>query len=108
MTTQSFRQSSSIRYEGKGEVHVDYTTGKRIIFQSVIYIPKLKTNILSLEKLDSQVYDIHLRDDFLALHDGQGRFLTKTPKTRRNMYLLKLNIVKHCILVEKNDEEASQ
>ena len=75
-----------------------------MIFENVLYIPKLKTNILSLGKLDSQGCDIRLRDGFLTLYDGQGRMLTKTPKTRGNMYLLKLNIVEHCLLVEKNDE----
>ena len=101
-----FGDGSLVRYEGKGEVHVDYTNDERIIFKSVLYIAKLKTNILSFGKLDSQDCDICLRDSFLTLHDGQGRFLTKTPKTRRNKYLLKLNIVEHCLLVEKNDEEA--
>ena len=77
-----------------------------MIFENVLYIPKLKTDILSLGKLDSQGCDIHLRDGFLTLYDGQRRLLTKTPQTRGNMYLLKLNIVKHCLLVEKNDEKA--
>ena len=77
-----------------------------MIFENVLYIPKLKTNILSLGKLDSQGCDIRLRNGFLTLYDGQGRLLTKTSKTRGNMYLLKLNIVEHCLLVEKNDEEA--
>ena len=101
-----FSDGSSIRYEGKVEAHVECTNGERMIFENVLYIPKLKTNILSLGKLDSQGYDIRLRDGFLTLYDGQGRLLTKTPKTRGNMYLLKLNIVEHCLLVEKNDEEA--
>ena len=101
-----FGDGSSIRYEGKGEVHVECTNSERMIFENVLYIPKLKTNVLSLGKLDSQGCDIRLRDGFLTLYDGQGRLLTKTPKTRGNMYLLKLNIVEHCLLVEKNDEEA--
>ena len=85
---------------------MDCTNGEHMIFENVFYILKLKTNILSLRKLDSQGCDICLRDVFLTLHDGQGRLLTKTPKTRGNMYLLKLNIIKHCLIVEKNDEEA--
>ena len=101
-----FDDGSSIRYEGKREVHVECTNGERMIFENVLYIPKLKTNILILGKLDSQGCDIRLRDGFLTLNDDQGRLLTKTPKTRGNMFLLKLNIVKHCLLVEKNDEEA--
>ena len=100
-----FSDGSSIRYEGKGELHVDYTNVKQMLFKNILYIAKLMTNIFSLGKLDSQGCDIISRDGFITLHDGQRRLLTKTPKTR-NMYLLKLNIVEHCLLVEKNDEEA--
>ena len=75
-----FGDGSSIRYEGKGEVHVDCTNGDQMIFKNIINRPKLKTNILSLGKLDSQGCDIHLRDGFLTLYDGQGRLLTNTPK----------------------------
>ena len=39
-----FGDSSSIRYEDKGEVHVDCTNGERIIFKNVLFNPKLKTN----------------------------------------------------------------
>ena len=42
-----------------------------MIFENLLYILKLKTNILSLGKLDSQGCDIHLRDGFLTVHDGQ-------------------------------------
>ena len=101
-----FGNGSLIRYEGKGEVNVDCSNGELMIFKNVLFIPKLKTNILSLGNLDSHGCDIRLRNSFLTLHDGQERLLTKTLKTRGNMYLLKLNIVEHCLFVEKNDEEA--
>ena len=101
-----FDDGSSMRYESKCEVHVDCTNGERMIFDNIVYIPKLKTNILILRKRDSQGCDIHLRDGFLTLHDGQGRLLTKTPKTRGNTYLLKLNVVEHCLLIKQNDQEA--
>ena len=94
-----FGDGSSIRYEGKGEVNVDCTNGECMIFENVFYIPKLKTNILSLGKIDSQGCDKHLRDGFLTLHDVKGRFLTKTPKTRGNTYLLKLNIMEYSPVV---------
>ena len=69
-------------------------------------IPREKRKcILILGKLDSQGCDISLWNGFLTLSDGQGRLLTKTPKIRGNMYLLKLKIVKHCLLVINNDEE---
>ena len=96
--------NSSVRYEGKGEVHVDCTNHEKMIFDNFLYKHKLKANILSLGKLDSEDYDIHLRNGFLILHDGLGRLLTKTLKTKGNMYLLKLNTIKLYLLVEKNNE----
>ena len=80
-----FGDGSSIRYEGKGEVHVNCTNGDRMIFENIFYIPKLKTSILSLGKIDSQGCDIRLRDGFLTLYDAEERLLTKNPKTRRNI-----------------------
>ena len=60
----------SIKYEGKREVHVDYTNGEHMIFENILYIVKLQTNILSLGKLYSWGCDIRLRDSFLTLNDG--------------------------------------
>ena len=45
-----FGDGSLISYEGKGEVHVDCTNGERMIFENVLYIPKLKTEILMFGK----------------------------------------------------------
>ena len=97
---------SSIKYDSKCEVHVDCTNGEHMIFENIVYLPMLKTNILILRKRDSQGCDVHLRYGFLTLHDGQGRLLAKTPKTRGNTYLLKLNIVEHFLLIKQNDQEA--
>ena len=66
-----FGDGSSIRFEGKGEVHMDYTNGEHMIIENLLYITKLKTNILILGKLDSRGCDIHLRDGFFILHNGQ-------------------------------------
>ena len=43
-----FTDGSLIMYEVKGEVHVDCTCGERMIFENILYTPKLKTKILSL------------------------------------------------------------
>ena len=67
---------SLISYEGKGKVHVSCTNGECMIFENVLYIPKLKTNILSLRKLDSQGCDIRLKDEIITVHDEKGKFLT--------------------------------
>ena len=92
-----FGDGSSIRYEGKGEVHVDFSNGKCMIFNNVLYIPKLKPPILSFLKLEDRDCDIRLRNGFLTLNNSQERLLTKILKTKGNVYLMKLNITKQCL-----------
>ena len=102
----TFSDGSSIRYEGKDEVHVDCTDGEQMICENVLYIPKLKTNSLSFRKLDSQGCDIHLKGGLLTLRDRQGTLLMKIPKMRENMYLLKLNVIEHCLLIIESKKQA--
>ena len=66
-----FGDGSSIRCEGKGKVLFDSTNGEHMIFEIFHFIPKLKTNILILGKLDGQSCDIHMRKGFLTLHDNK-------------------------------------
>ena len=50
-----FGDVSIITYEGKGNISVTLKNGEILIIQNVLYLPDLKTNILSLGKLDDQV-----------------------------------------------------
>ena len=52
----------------------------------------LKTNILRLVKMDDQVCITILRNGFLIVHDKFFRLLTKTKKTKGNIYQLKIKI----------------
>ena len=49
-----FGDRSSIKYEGCGTIIVMCKNGEEIELKGVLYLPRLKTNILSLEKLDDQ------------------------------------------------------
>ena len=68
-------RSHIIRYEGKVEVHVKYTNGEHMIFESFLHILKLKTNNLSLGKLNDQGCDTLMRKQFITLHGRRRRRL---------------------------------
>ena len=57
-----------------------------MIIPNVLHLLDLKTNILSLGKLDDQGCKTILNSSFLTVHDKFGRLMTKTKKTRGNMY----------------------
>ena len=101
-----FGNGSTIPYEGKGHIYVTLKIGEVMIILNVLYLCYLKTNILSLGKLDDQGCKTILSNGFLTVHDKFGRLLTKTKKTARNMYKLMININERCNLTKEDASEA--
>ena len=68
-----FGDGSTIPYEGKGNISVTLKNGEILLIHNVLYLPDLKTTILSLEKLDDQGCKTSLSNGFLTIHDKAGR-----------------------------------
>ena len=49
-----FDDGSTVPYNGKGDISVTLKNGEILLIRNVLYLPDLKTNILSLGKLDDQ------------------------------------------------------
>ena len=67
-----FGDGSTIPYEGKGNISVTLKTGEVLMFPNILYLPDLKTNILSLGKLNDQGCKTFLSNSFLTVHDNFG------------------------------------
>ena len=61
--------------------------------KTVLYVPKLAVNILSLGKLDDEGYDIRLGSRQLRVYDEQGALLLHVKKNESGLYLYKFNVV---------------
>ena len=81
-----FGDESTIPYEGKGDILVTFKNDEEMILLKVVYLHDLKTNILSLGKLNDQDCKTILSRSFLIVHENFSILLTKTKKTRGNMY----------------------
>ena len=101
-----FGDGSTIPYEGKGDISVTLKNGEILLIQNVLYLPYLKTNILSLGKFDDQGCKTSLSNGFLTIYDRVGRLLTKTKKTSGNMYKMKIDIREKCNLIKEEEGEA--
>ena len=101
-----FSDGSTIPYEGKGNISITLKNGEILLIQNVLYLPDLKTNILSLGKLDDQGCKTSLSNGFLTIHDRVGRLLTKTKKTSGNMYKMNIDINEECNLIKEEESKA--
>lgn len=62
-----FGDETKVPIEGKGNVLIRAKNGSNLLISHVYYVPTLKSNILSLEKLLEMGYDIHSKNRCLNL-----------------------------------------
>ena len=91
-----FGDGSFIKYEGRGVIIVLCKNGEEMELEGVLYLQDLKTNILSLRKLNDQGCRTSFSEGYLTTRDKKGKLLTKTKKTRGNMYQMRLIISEKC------------
>ena len=64
---------SSVKFEGKGSIVLNYLDGEEIKLERVLFVPSLKVNILSLGKLDEDGFTSTLGGGVLSIFDKEGK-----------------------------------
>ncbi|KAK9054019.1 hypothetical protein SSX86_025095 [Deinandra increscens subsp. villosa] len=86
-----FGDGSSIEVKGKGSVvlrgkHVDQRT-----LTNVYYLPKLKSNIISLGQLAERGCEVRILDEYLWLYDRLGKLILKVRRAHNRLYKVTLS-----------------
>lgn len=70
----------------------------------VYYMPKLRSNIISLGQLEENGCTITLEDGYLRIFDQGGKLLVKVPRTRNRLYIMNINLrMPVCLLSSISD-----
>ena len=99
-----FGDESSMVFEGKGSIVVNYSRGEELKLEGVLYVPSLKVNILTLRKLDDDGFTSTLRGGYLSIFDNEGREFVKIQKIVGSIYLLNMVVFNSTISLEKKKE----
>ena len=100
-----FGDESSVRYEGKGTILLNYLDGEEVRIEGVLYVPSLKVNILSFGKLDEDGFISTLGGGILSIIDKEGKQFAKVKKTKSSMYLLNVVVSEFCQISREEDQE---
>ena len=100
-----FGDESSVRYEGKGSILLNYLDGEEIKIEGVLYVPSLRVNILSLGKLDEDGFASTLEGGVLSIFDKEGKQFARVRNTNGSMYLLNLSVSESCQISREEDLE---
>jgi hypothetical protein len=76
------------------------------VLTNVYYIPKLKSNIISLGQLEETGCDVRLNNDKLTVVDSEGNLLISAPRTSNRLYTLKNAVVSPICLHMNLEDQA--
>lgn len=104
--TVKFGDGSIVRIEGCGTVLFCCKNGEHKAFTSVYYIPKLKTNIISVGQLDEIGFQTLTEDGIMHIRDTDRRLLAKIPRAHNRLYVLNATLARPVCLTARAEEDA--
>ena len=79
--------------------------GSILSLGNVLFVPKLKANILSLDRLDEEGYWMTMGEGKLTIFNPLGHLFAKVYRSKGRLYLLKLSIVDQCLIASEATTE---
>ncbi|XP_027348127.1 uncharacterized protein LOC113859596 [Abrus precatorius] len=89
----SFGISSKVQIQGKGTILISLKDDTHKLIMDVYYVPKLKSNILSLGQLVERGYEILMKDCCLWLRDQNSNLIAKVFMSRNRMFILNIETI---------------
>jgi len=95
-----FGDDSTVEIQGKGTIVFQGKRGDQWVLSDVYYIPKLKSNLVSLGQLTEIGYKVMLDDDELEVCDKQSeRMIMRVSRTQNRLYKIDLKTVETSCLI---------
>ena len=101
-----FGDGSHVAIEGIGSVVLQSKNDGHKVLTEVYYIPKLKSNIVSLGQLEEGGCKVVLENGFCSVFDVERSLLARAPRVGNRLYLLKVQLATPVCLVAKGDDRA--
>lgn len=77
-----FGDGTAVKIQGRGSVLLECFTGEHRILTNVYYIPKMRSNIISLGQLDENGCKIVVKEGVMSILDKTRRTLAKVSRSR--------------------------
>jgi hypothetical protein len=101
-----FENDNTLATEGVGNVLILRKDGKRSVISNVLYIPGMKSNLLSIRQLVEKNYKVSIEDKMMRVLDSNGRLILKTPMSQNRTFKIELNVMEHkCLAITANRDE---
>jgi len=101
-----FGDGSLVEIAGIGSVLLQTKHHGHKVLSEVYFIPKLKSNIISLGQLEEGGCKVVLEDGFCDVFDTERLLLARAPRVKNRLYLLTVQLAAPVCLTMKKDDTA--
>lgn len=102
-----FGDDSRIDIKGKGSISFIDKNGEKRVMTDVYFIPELKSNIISLGQATESGCDVRMREDYLTLHDQDGKLLVKATRSKNRLYKVRMGLINNlCLQIKTMSDSA--
>ena len=96
-----FADNRIIQAEGTGDILIRRKDGNKAMIKDVLYVPAMKSNLISIGQLIEKSFSMNLHQGILELYDPKHRKVLKTPLSANRTFQVTIGTLKsQCLSVE--------
>ncbi|GAU44851.1 hypothetical protein TSUD_112250 [Trifolium subterraneum] len=101
-----FADNSQVNYEGIGSILVKSEDGQEAVMTDVLYVPSMKSNLISIGQLLEKNYSVEMHDKELKLFDAKDRLILKAPLSNNKTFQISINMIdQQCLVTTVNEDQ---
>ena len=94
-----------MKVEGVGKVMIKKRDGSKCFISGVLYVPGMKSNLLSIGQLLEKGYKMVLEDCTMKVYDNERRLLIKANLSKNRTFKVELDVLVQQCLASTIDKE---
>ncbi|GKV47925.1 hypothetical protein SLEP1_g54775 [Rubroshorea leprosula] len=98
-----FGDNSKVSVRGRGQVTIQIRGNAAQTISNVLYLPELKTNLLSIGQLQEKGYEVIIKNGVCRIQDSKLGLIAQVKMTANRMFPLHLNCASQSCLAKTND-----
>lgn len=90
-----FTDNSTLTTPRMGKVLIQKKNGEHSFIYDVLYVPGMKSNLLSLGQLLEKGYKMDMKDRMLRVYDNSERLILKAPLSKNRTFKVGIQVLEH-------------
>nr|XP_004502196.1 uncharacterized protein LOC101504822 [Cicer arietinum] len=85
-----FADDRTLEVEGVGNMVIKRRNEKTVMIDNVLYVPGMKSNLLSIGQLIQKGFQVIMKNDALEMYDGQKMMILKAPLSKNKTFIINI------------------